>query len=373
MDDNFTIARAELEKVATLQNLLMDLSDSNVNEVTQVISEGTVKERFVRKFIFEIAHIRTLFIHHYAKLLYELSKTQQFNDILSNFCSKNLLNHNRESVIPYFNVHFLFVLYNDEYVSWDSILFYINFYPPKTMDNVPLYEVFYNELQSKEPVLFQSFHDSFILNIIDNWKHYKIIQDNKIFTEYVLYGYPKNSIEYSLKYDDLIAFQVHANSINFNPTNLTSVSEFEPSNLNSQLEYPQFAAYFGAINCFKYMIINKFPMNRCIRYAIQGGSLEVLKLSLDFDEKFQSKLLLIALKQYRNDVFEWLLENKVSEKRRESIEIQIFEKACSYGNAYIILDYIDKGFTLNAELLEDVGKLIGEKADYFYCDRFSKV
>lgn len=365
-------ATLKLNHTARLQELLSNINNSGVSSVVQELMDSVLTDDVIRINLYNISRYNIDKIHSYCQLLKQLGESEKYKNIVLNFCTKNLLKRKKDKPYSIFNMKFLHVLYLDNCMPWEDIFYFIKFYPPNDRLKAPLFEMFYFEIQEKEPEFFASTASTFFENIIDEWDHYKIVKQEKLFKEYITYGYPAKSLEYCLKYDDILNFQQLTNGNNFDWNQYTQLSEFEPSGLNKQLKLWEFAAFFGAINCFKYMTLNKVVETNCIEYAVYGGNLEILRLVDTELWKNPAKLAYYALKLYKNDIFNWILENKITEKRRNSIEITIFEKACKYGNASVIMEYIDNGFTLNTELLVDVAKIIGEEADYFHVDRFDK-
>ena len=88
-----------------------------------------------------------------------------------------------------------------------------------------------------------------------------------------------------------------------------------------------FAAFFGSIKCFKFLLLNGSNTKNTGKYAVAGGNLEILHLCEQNHSTFEGSYE-AAIKYHRNDIFHYLYETKI-------IEI---EDLTSLGNECIFSD-----------------------------------
>lgn len=70
----------------------------------------------------------------------------------------------------------------------------------------------------------------------------------------------------------------------------------------------QFAAYFGAVNCFKYFMCNKGNLDNIERFALAGGNTEIIRILMQQGKTFDDCLNLTLLFR-RDELYEGLLSN----------------------------------------------------------------
>lgn len=95
-----------------------------------------------------------------------------------------------------------------------------------------------------------------------------------------------------------------------------------------------FAAFFGALKCFKYLLLNGFEFSsNSFSFAICGG-----------DKKCQSKgSLFSAIQFHRHDIFNWLIETK-GEDPFEEEQLKIAKFIVQYFNIDAMINLLQRGF-----------------------------
>ena len=143
----------------------------------------------------------------------------------------------------------------------------------------------------------------------------KILLENngKILFECIEYGFPKDSIFYCIKYDDINLLHQFLNQNNFNFNEEIDLKTFdfcyEYNNYRNLLE---FAASFGSFKCFNLLLIkNKFEITyQLLFYAIQGGNYEMIQFiinSLEINSLFLNNLFNNIGKFRRNKLFKFFI------------------------------------------------------------------
>lgn len=190
---------------------------------------------------------------------------------------------------------------------------------------------------------------------------YPMIQDlradnYKLHGEIISYGCLQNSLEYILKFDHEDALKQYisikkATSAGFDPNMIIPVFPLEPSLfLHSGPTILQYAAFHGAIKCFKLLLENGAQINKLgsvskhhtIHYAIDGQNIEIFKLVRERDDYTDACLRVCA--QFKNDaVFDYLYP--IIEKTPEfPHEIKRVMKQCAKSNNFKVLQFcLEKG------------------------------
>ena len=72
-----------------------------------------------------------------------------------------------------------------------------------------------------------------------------------------------------------------------------------------------YAAFFGAVKCFKFLLMNYFEItNDIFKYAICGGNFDILKICEQNNCKIDEDSLLYCMIYNHREIFKWLVETK---------------------------------------------------------------
>jgi ankyrin repeat protein len=118
----------------------------------------------------------------------------------------------------------------------------------------------------------------------------------------------------------------------------------------------QFAAFHGSLQCFKYLLLNGSDPSFCVHteknttasFAVAGGHHEIIRLLqqrvpiLSFDD-----CVVDAILNFRQDIFEWLIENGLDVFEHKNGHFAIHE-AAGCGNLEAILFCLEQGIDLNS-------------------------
>ena len=188
-----------------------------------------------------------------------------------------------------------------------------------------LWHLYQAGIYTKEEIRDVILHDSRALRIfapvfplealekLDNIDKEYLENDWKILKERNDYGYCLNTVQYYLKYDMIEEFRTFVNDpINhFDLRSHILVNSNELLLPDVSLQVVDFAAIYGAVQCFKYIFMNigsdvKHYVNGM--NAIQGGSLEIIQICNQNGVSFKLGSH-IALKFYRYAILDWLVLN----------------------------------------------------------------
>lgn len=136
---------------------------------------------------------------------------------------------------------------------------------------------------------------------IDNWDKYE--------KDVNMHSMP-NSLYYAITKDDVDTFQtITSQQSDFNFNQVLKPFLFEKhKELNSNITYIDLAAFYGAIRCFRFLILQQVDIMKSVRFAVYGGHSEIIRLIEQENGDF-SNCFDCSIKYHRNDIFKWLLMN----------------------------------------------------------------
>lgn len=100
------------------------------------------------------------------------------------------------------------------------------------------------------------------------------------------------------------------------------------------------AAFYGSINCFKFLLLNQADLkltdlshtrNNLVDFAVIGGNIEILQLCAENGVSFRDAAF-CAIAYQRNDVFFWLLERgsfTLSDKNMDGLSLMDMAASCN--------------------------------------------
>ena len=187
--------------------------------------------------------------------------------------------------------------------------------------------------------------------------------ESKKFSEvdqFLSYGFPVDSINFTLKYDNFDEFQKLSSQPNFDFNQTLSFSIFECSSFpENSISMINFAAFFGAMNCFKHIFLNNAAANNTkilhdlSIFAILGGNKEIIHFAEQNGCDFNGTLGYAAYER-RNDVFDLVLTSVTRSVETASDELfHAVCRACQVNNISAVMrlltNYEIKSFGINGE------------------------
>ena len=125
-------------------------------------------------------------------------------------------------------------------------------------------------------------------------------------------GYNEGSITEAIKYDDIAKLQAFASKDNFNWDNKYQVSQqdyfqfYDHNNEMNALNVVQLAAFYGAVNCFKFAMSNNQKLKGLQNCAIIGGNNEIIH-ALDQNNITFKNCFLLSIRYHHFGIADWLL------------------------------------------------------------------
>ena len=104
----------------------------------------------------------------------------------------------------------------------------------------------------------------------------------------------------------------------------------------------EYSAFFGSEKCFSYFIMNEEKINysHCMKYAIAGGNLSIIRLILQYGIIPQN-MASIAIQFHKHYILEWLIKNAYDKISRD-----LFNQTMKNFNFKSFLFIIGDGFSL---------------------------
>ncbi|OHS94924.1 hypothetical protein TRFO_38922 [Tritrichomonas foetus] len=161
----------------------------------------------------------------------------------------------------------------------------------------------------------------------------------------------EKAFEY-IKNDDINYFQslISQNNIEINQQYHKSTQDKhyllneEFTSKSHKITFIEYASFYGAIKCFKYLLSNHAIINKqqLCKYAISGNHNEIIHLCDQVGCSFL-KTLPISIQYHHHSTTKWLIENK-----KDNIDSDLLFKLCIRYNNYLILKYfLSKGVDIS--------------------------
>ena len=115
-----------------------------------------------------------------------------------------------------------------------------------------------------------------------------------------------------LRNDNLEKLQEISTQNNFNFNQKIEPSLYERYSFinNYNVSLIDYCAFFGSINCFKYLLLNGASVQNTLKYAIAGGNLEIIHLCEQNNTLFEDALE-TAIQFHQNDIFYYYYDKKI--------------------------------------------------------------
>lgn len=365
----------EARLVAELENKLMQLSESNYDEVFTFIKESIFIENETRikqlanHIIFGLSK-RYMIIPLYSRLtcdLYDLRLEVLSNDSSNIHQALSFLHTVFFPIIIPSNVdsRTLYFLYFCVVGSLFSAIDIINILhdslekePGHISELLTLFCFFAPEVEELDPTLFELFIQTIKMeaqNVYcqpyvrqfcnemddlcsDNWALLKSRRETMTSGDIIID---------SLFTDSLDDFQnVVSHSPHFDLNQNINESIFSPPHMFSKTLI-QFAARCGSAKCFKFLLLNKADLHEAVDSAIIGGNNEIVRLLKQYGCNFKGSLG-AAAKAHRNAIFHWLevTDYPVCQNNIDN-DIEAVFGAVEACNMPLLLELLERGIDIN--------------------------
>lgn len=296
-----------------LQAFLSNISSDNIDESYDLVIPFLQNDISAHQFFISLKNIimyRPLLLHYYCQLLSRIS-----NEIKS-ISSQQF----QRKIIVMFKHEFklLLTLYELGIIDIENIIDN-SLCPFESNQNLKKY--FYPEIVKSQPnyfIKYRKYKDMFLfltLNLDGSTDH--IEKRNKGMNENIICQYIIND-----DFDNFIKY-INMNVIDLNsliPFSLFESSGFVSTFSEKGMHYIEYAAFYGALKIFKYLIqINCVIQPKTMNAAIIGGNYEIIHLLEDKNISMNNDCLYDAVKSNRNEIVNYILDNNSSISLSEDI------------------------------------------------------
>ncbi|OHT04507.1 hypothetical protein TRFO_28020 [Tritrichomonas foetus] len=180
---------------------------------------------------------------------------------------------------------------------------------------------------------------------------------------------PIDEIARAIRNDDVDTLQ---KIISQNSISLDGKIPNDIFNIYKNMTYIDYAAYYGALKCFKYLLLNKAKINTCtLAYSVASGNIEIIRnikaikqdvkpkaapqglrlatgagLGLDIGAGAISPLSM-AIAHHYNDIFDWLFEQEFADSKNDVKYDKIIISAAQNCNIHAIIKCIEHGLDIS--------------------------
>ena len=380
----------EIDMIMELQKKLLSLSSETFDLVFDFIMNSNFiysSERLqqLTSSIFILIEYRPWSIPYTAFLCKKLMDSAKPTNTLSKLKSDILFTIFTKERIKQENLHFLarclesHFLYPQELVDFihqfsidrpgfvrEILLYFAWFAPEIEMINQTLFNKFYclyqpvaiNTLENASNDEDDEEEDDFLGPELDNYfQMFEDLRKNNwdLLKKLRLNGCNHNEINIILKNDDLESLQQFAASQDFDFNQPSKPSIFELSMFcQTDPTIIQIAAFYGSVNCFKYLFLNGADNTKCddegkttVQFAIAGGKNEIIRILQRENFDF-SGAANIATLYHRNEIFRWIYDTIVNDvKFVDEGHGTLLESSCGSNNLEVFRFCMERGTDVN--------------------------
>lgn len=334
-------AECNFEATISLQEKIYSLDSLNLKSVLKyILTSGFVINResfsILLKCIDYAFAFRPLSSSFYIEIIRSLSdKIQMYfssYDLFTDLIQSNYLRYK---------------FYELGFINISTIICYLK----ERKNDVDLFFFFAFEVKAHSPDLYlsytcQSYEFRKYLNTITPEQH----------SIYRSSGLNQDKLAFLIRSNDAVGFQSYHSSTNINlDQRLTSYYE-ECRFSEKQLSLIEYAAFFGAIDVFKYLILNNATFSANLpKFAVIGGNYEIIHILEQNGLKFNDTMALnTAIKYHRNDIVEY-----IKDSLGVDYTIKSLKKSLKYYNLPIFIEIMKR-----YEKIPDFGIYNGNVIDY---------
>ena len=165
----------------------------------------------------------------------------------------------------------------------------------------------------------------------------------------IQFGFPKQSIEFCLKYD--LLEELDRRMMN-NPKRECEWSHFEWSEEPKSLDLLSFCGFFGSIKCFRVLLLSGFVINELVvREVVCSGSMELFHLVSVFKSNNRTRFSLLheASKFFNLNIVEYLVNQKANINSQDNNYYTPLHYAAENGHLSVVEYLINQKADVNAK------------------------
>lgn len=390
-----------IDEINEIFKALYDIKKLTVKTVSEVINESVFshgEENVQELAAFLLQVVRSDFSLHFeiSELLFYLKENaddQNELNLLFPFFVKELMlsfTDNR------FQCSFVYLMYKRGVISKEEIVDKIF-----SSDNLLSEKMFrYGPIDD----LDKQIHNNVVVWFFPELLESKKVQKDKIFTNlnneelfFVNFYYPNNidgykrirdryepddEVTLTLIKDDVDTFQSILNQKKINVNEKVPFNIFESFVNFENSTYLNYAASYGSIKCFKYLLLNHAKIDQStLPCAVYGGNSEIIRIIDQSDSKsdilidnedeerlvFGGSLIQaanFAIMKHRDDLFDWILEQKLTSQGVTGNSLShLATISVENGNIHSLIECIDTGLDLSSFSRDFCEKIIQNSSE----------
>ena len=216
------------------------------------------------------------------------------------------------------------------------------------MDNFIYWSLNY-EKNTPYVLYFYSYSDNYIICqfYLDNISLFEDDFENK-----VKIGENDSYLCELIRNDSINAFIEYINKTSIKLSSKIEPSVFETNYflIENDPTIIEYAAFFGSIQIFKFLILNDIELTSSLwLYAIHGKSPEIIHLLEEYnvepEDKTYEKCLKEAIKCHHNDIANYIINNLLDQNVEYNFKENLFAYCFHYYNFELLPDELDNEFT----------------------------
>ena len=170
---------------------------------------------------------------------------------------------------------------------------------------------YFAHYKTKEESRFHISNDPFSKEFINNIEELSK-NDWELHKQLVREGVNPSNIAKAIRIDDVEKLQEISSQNNFDFNQKIEPSLYERfSFVNEEnVSLIDYAAFFGSIKCFKFLLLNGSNLTNSGKFAVAGGNIEIINLCEQNQSSFKGSFE-AGIEFHRNDIFRYIYDNKI--------------------------------------------------------------
>lgn len=338
----------EINRLISLEKLLFSIKKFDFENVAIQIIECSIENDILSKFFLNACVGHPEQIESYVQLLIQVHRFQQemnLDSVVPVFCNmlisrlKKTFYYDEDKKIQQEMCFVIEKLIENEFIESKDIIY----------QRTPL---FFAHILN--PSLFKTMcyleRETYSSEMLDQ------INENDFEThkKFVKIGKNMNNIAMSIRNDNLDELQqsLFEKDFKFNFNEIIPNSVYERcSFVNLKVTYIEYAAFFGSVKCFKYLLLNGAILTPNIaKFAVGGGNNEIIRIceqkKCDFKDTVQ-----VAIKHHHWEILKWL----ISTEKIEFDKVNEYITSCIFFNNYkSLMTLLKNGIDPSLVLIESI-------------------
>ena len=282
-----------------IQDLFEEIDESNLQEIYESIASMNVENDKLVQFML-LSRISTASFTKFKKI-------EIISKILEHYCNIISKTFSSDELMSIFkNRTIIYILLKNNLIDISAIY---------EVGSINFFKFFCKEIY--ESKVYHENDEKDLQRLVQN------LDDNHDI--YCRKGVSINPFAKIIREDDIDTFQEYVSQNNIRINGSINTGVYESCNLfaaeTHEVTIIDYAAYYGSINIFKFLIMNGARVTNSTKIsAIVGGNLEIIHILEQENSAFNQFCLTIAIIYNQNDIFDYLISNHGLEIAGDSLK-----------------------------------------------------